>query len=465
MRLRALAPLILILSLLLAACDATGLPPAGTPTSVVEPTATTEAALPTRTTPRQNPTPTAVSVRPSATATTAEAAATPDPQGTVDPVAEAQITQIEEDTSRLRGLQPKSDVPEIFINEAQLRENLIRDTEAEYPVEEAQDDARQLWLLRLTNDPALDLRQLYIDLQTEQVAGYYDPDKKELYVRKEDGELSPLARQTLSHEFVHSLQDQHFDLNKMLPDDTTDDDRALAVRALVEGDATISGLLYAQAHMTEEEFNDMLAESAAAETTVLDKAPRYIRDSLIFPYEKGVEFIMAVGGLNSFRSVDQAMKDPPASTEQIMHPEKYLGGARDEPKPAPVIPLTGTLNAGWTMNDNGTIGEFDLQIILDENGASDASRASEGWGGGNYAYYRHSGGDQSLLLVNTAWDSRADADEFEAAMRETFAVSGEEGDFWSDGRRLFAIKRVGDNVWYGASTDRNALESAMDSIK
>jgi hypothetical protein len=244
-------------------------------------------------------------------------------------VAEAQITQIEEDTASLRGLQPKSDVPEIFINEDQLRENLVRDTEADYSVDEAQDDARELWLLRLTKDPDLDLRKLYIDLQTEQVAGYYDPDKKELFVRKETGELSPLARQTLSHEFVHSLQDQHFDLNKLLPDDTTDDDRALAIRALVEGDATISGLLYAQQYMTEEEFNDMLAESAAAETTVLDKAPRYVRDSLIFPYEKGVEFIMAIGGLTDFGNVDRVLKDPPVSTEQIMHPDKYTGSQRD----------------------------------------------------------------------------------------------------------------------------------------
>jgi len=451
-----------VLTLLLAACDSTGLPQAATPTVLVEATATTEAVEPTSTTRPAAPTPTTVAAQPRATATTA-AATTPEPEGTADPAAQAQITQIEEDTADLRGLQPKSDVPEIFINEDQLRANLVRDTEADYPADEAEDDARTLWLLRLTDDPALDLRKLYIDLQTEQIAGYYDPDKKELFVRKEEGGLSPLARQTLSHEFVHSLQDQHYDLTKMLPDDTTDDDRALAVRALVEGDATISGLLYAQAYMTEEEFNDMLAESAAAETAVLDKAPRYIRDSLIFPYEKGVEFIMAVGGLTSFRSIDQALKDPPASTEQIMHPDKYTGAQRDEPKPALMIALTGTLSSGWTMNDQGTMGEFDLSIILDENGASDASRASEGWGGGNYEYYRN--GDQSLLMVNTSWDTKADADEFEAAMRETFAVSGEEGDFWTDGRRLFALKRAGDDVWYGASTDRASLEKAMDAVK
>jgi hypothetical protein len=462
MRLRALALLLLLSGLLLAACDTTGLPPAATSTVAVEPTPTVEAALPTPTTARAEPTPTSAAALPTATTTTS-AATTPQPEGTVDPATEAQIAQIEENTADLRGLDPTSDVPEIFINEDQLRANLVRDTESDYPVDEAENDALQLWLLRLTKDPHLDLRQLYIDLQTEQVAGYYDPDKKELFVRKESGELSPLARQTLSHEFVHSLQDQHFDLNKMLPDDTTDDDRALAVRALVEGDATISGLLYAQQYMTEEEFNDMLAESAAAETAVLDKAPRYVRDSLIFPYDKGVEFVMAVGGLMSFRSIDEALKDPPASTEQIMHPEKYTGSQRDMPKPAPVIPLTGTLSTGWTMQDNATIGEFDLQVMLDDNGASDASRAAEGWGGGNYGFYRN--GDQALILVNTSWDTKADADEFEAAMRETFAVSGEEGDFWTDGRRLFAIKRVGDNVWYGASTDRAQLEKAMDAVK
>jgi hypothetical protein len=353
-------------------------------------------------------------------------------------------------------------VPETFLTEDELRANLTKEMATDYPRDEAAQDAKELWLMRLSDDPNLDLYQLYIDLQTEQVLGYYDQIKKELFVRNDGDTLTPSARQTLAHEFVHALQDQHFDLEKMLPSETTDDDGALAIRALVEGDATVSGLLYAQSYMSPEDYQSLINDSGNADTSVLDAAPQYIQDSLYFPYNEGVEFVIALGILGGFGPINRAYSEPPASTEQIMHPEKYL---KDMPQPAPLVPLTDTLGAGWTHGDNGTVGEFDLKTILNENGAVDAEGAAAGWGGGVYEYY--SNGDKAVQLINTVWDTNRDADEFEDGLNETFASYDKDGTILKDldGKRFFSVKRLGKQITFGASDDAAALERAMEAVK
>lgn len=506
MRQRALiiSPL-LVLMLLLVACNSTGLPPAPAPapTSTIaiptatraEPTSTTQstqevvptvtalAPEPTNTSEpfTEPPTLTTEPTQPQATTTTqADITVTPahqpsstsqasNPTNTANPTTPANPTnvallqQIEKDAAKVRGLQPLADVREEFINDAQLRDNLTKDMAQDYPKDKAVRDAVELWLMRLSDNPKLDLYQLEIDLQTEQVAGYYDLRKKKLFVRNEGGALSPLARQTLAHEYTHSLQDQHFDLQKLLPDHSTDGDHDLGVRSLVEGDATISGLLYASRYFTQQQYQDMITESQNAPTDVLDRAPRYIRDSLLFPYEQGVQFVVALGGQSSFNRINQALQDPPVSSEQIMHPEKYTKSPRDLPKLVALPPLTDTLGAGWTMPDNGTLGEFDLNIILDENGAADATGAAAGWGGCIYNFYEN--GDKSLLMINTTWDTTKDANEFETALQQTFGNSTKSGALWTNGGRFFGVKRVGGNIALGAATDRTALEKAMAAVK
>jgi hypothetical protein len=463
MRQRALViPLWVLLLSLLVACNSTGLPEPARPTATPpppQPTATT--VLPVE------PTATSPNVSEAPSSTPKSIAATPEPSGTAgtadNPGMVQEISQIEKDAASLRGLKPLKDVPEALLTEDQLRANLTKDMAENFSQKEAKEDVSELWLLRLINDPTLDLYQLEIDLQTEQVAGYYDPKKDELFVRNDGTELSPLARQTVAHEYTHALQDQHYDLQKLLPDKTTDDDRDLGVRSLVEGDATVSGLLYAQKKMSQQDYQTMLDESKNSPTDVIDKAPTYIKDNLYFPYEQGVQFVIALGILNGYSSINKALQDPPVSSEQIMHPEKYMDNPRDLPKPVALPPLTDTLGTGWTMPLNGTLGEFDLLELLQQNNASAPDSAAAGWGGAIYNYYEN--GDKALAIFNTVWDAKKDADEFEVAMNETFATSDKSGSFWTDGKRFFSLKRIGDAIAVGASTDKTALEKAMGALK
>jgi len=279
MRQRALLmSLLAALLVLLAGCNSTGLPglatpePTSAPTTPaqsVEPTATTEGlAQPTATAPSVAEAPTGTPEVPAgSTDTPAVAQGTPQPQGSPESDANKQLlTKIEQQASNLRGLKPLKDVPESFISEDQLRQNLTKDMQTNYSEKQGKQDASALWLMRLIDDPNLDLYQLEIDLQTEQVAGYYDQDKKELFVRNDGQQLSPLAQQTLAHEYTHALQDQHYDLKKMLPDKNTDGDRDTGIRSLVEGDATVSGLRWAQMYLSQSDYQKMLDESSNAPT-------------------------------------------------------------------------------------------------------------------------------------------------------------------------------------------------------
>jgi hypothetical protein len=465
---------------LLAACDpmaiSTPTPSPAPPVATAEPTPTTEPTAPPTDVP---PTATAGATLPTATAetgalsptvqagspvtaTTQLGAPTPTAQASIDPQIEAQLVQIESDTSAMRGLQPKAHVPEKFVPQSVLKANLTDQIKADYKPEDARRDATTLWLLRLLNDPSIDLRQLQIDLLGEQVLGYYDRKKKELYVRSDQAQLSPLSRETLAHEYTHSLQDQYYDLHKLTPD-KIENDRGTAVLSLIEGDATISGVAYARQYMTSADFQALMNESNNSPRTVMDAAPRYIRDSLLFPYDQSIPFITALvqAQPGSFKGIDKAFTDPPQSTEQILHPEKYLNQPRDLPVAVTPPPLTSTLGAGWTQSHTDTMGEFDLTEILKINGVADstADTAAAGWGGGGYALYQN--GNAALLILGTVWDTPKDATEFNDALQSSMGSLKKDGTLWTDGKRFFGTAHTTSGVTIVSGTDRGAVQRAI----
>lgn len=322
------------LALLLSACDPTGLTIA-TPTPVpLTPTATsapdTPTAQPTDTVslPTDTPQPVATATAGADIATSTPqtgAGTTPGASPTVNSALKDQLEEVEAQTSRLRGLQPKKPVPEHFISPEQLKQDLIRQMGEDYSHEEAARDAQLLWLLRLLDDPKMDLYQMQIDLLGERVLGYYDTKKHELFVRAEQSSFTPLERETLAHEFTHALQDQHFDFQKIEPD-KVENDRGTAARALTEGDAVVTQEIYDQQFMTPDERTELETEKAQYPSNVADRTPLYLVDSLYFPYIVGPTFITALAQAQpgSYKGINDALADPPVSSEQILHPEKYL---------------------------------------------------------------------------------------------------------------------------------------------
>ncbi|HYI16419.1 MAG TPA: hypothetical protein VEX37_13570 [Thermomicrobiales bacterium] len=399
----------------------------------------------------------------STTAAAASPTATDDAESTpadIDPDLAEEIEEIKAQTVEVRGLELLEEVPITVITREELRQNLTEDVTSDYSQDEADQDTEELWLLRLIEDPDLDLYAFQIDLLTEQVLGYYDPELDEMFIVSDEDGLSALAEYTLSHELVHSIQDQHFDIQEVRFYDQGDNDRDAAAVALIEGDAQIAQMQYVET-MSPTELLELLTEAGSMSSEVVDSAPPYLRDSLYFPYEAGLTFVQSMYQENGFDTINEVFEDPPTSTEQIMHPEKYRG-QRDDPQHVELTDLTVALGDGWEEVDTDSLGEFDLSVLLRENGAPDYAEAAAGWGGGRYVYYEGDAG--SLMAVKTVWDSPDDVTEFYDAMLTTLAgpLDGEIGDAGQG--RFLGLHEVDGAVWFITSTDRSSVETALAGI-
>ena len=436
------------------------------PTIVVPPTvaATATVAVVPDTATSVPDTATAVAATAESTGTSVAAASdTPLAEATAEPTTLAQLATIESEAATLRGLQPKRDVPEHFVSSAQIATNLKQEINDEYTPDEARRDALELWLLRLIPDRTVDLYQIQIDLLGEQVLGYYDPKTKELFVRNDQQPLGAEGQETLAHEFVHSLQDEYYDLQKLRPANSHSNDRDTAVTSLIEGDATVAGLQFAQRYMSAADMAELIQGSANSSTTVLDKAPAYIRDSLIFPYDAGTSFVLALQQRGGFAAVNKALADPPVSTEQILHPDKYLASRRDMPLTVSLPPLTSTLGSGWTIRNEDTLGESDLAALLRYNGVTSADSAAAGWGGAEFALYQDA--NVALVILGTRWDTAKDATEFETALRRSFPPNTAVGNLWTSAARTYGLRHSGSSLTLISGTDPAAVQQALAVVK
>jgi len=154
----------------------------------------------------------------------------------------------------------------------------------------------------------------------------------------------------------------------------------------------------------------------------LQNAPPILRETSLFPYTAGLSFVQALMASGGYAAVNAAFANPPASTEQILHPEKY---AAHEAPVAVSIPggLPALLGSGWSEAGRDTLGEENLRVWLGQLGASSqAFAAAAGWGGDRLVLYEGPNGATQLAVV-TAWDTATDADEFATALG-VMAASG-----------------------------------------
>ncbi len=374
-----------------------------------------------------------------------------------------ELVKIEADTTKMRGLKPKKPVPAHFISPDQMKYSLTQQTLKGYTQEMATRDATRLWLSLLIDNRDTDFRQMESDFAGQAVLGYYDNQEKQLYVRMDGTSttLSPGAKETLAHEYVHSLQDQYYNL-QTLRSKEGDSDRSLAVTALIEGDATVSGLLYASQYMTRREFDQSFQDNGEMGQPVPGRQPVYLEQSWQFPYTYGAHFVFSLGTLGDYRPVNAAFKNPPRSTEQIMHPQKYLSKTPDEPINVELPALTSTLGQGWKATETDTVGEFELSLMLKELYVEDPN-ATAGWGGGKYTLYEN--GKDALIIMGTRWDTKRDLQEWEDALQQGFNLFSKNQGYWTDRGRIWGEARSGETVMFVSGTDLAAVQHVMATFK
>lgn len=333
------------------------------------------------------------------------------------PATMQKIEEVKGEVERIRGLQEKTTIQVRFLNQDQLKELLLEDYDQEYPPEERERDEAILRILGFMGED-VDLDTLMIDLLTEQVAGFYDPHKKYLALISEEEKMDVMDRVNLAHELTHALQDQYFQIDRPPFEDphSTNSDATFAASCLVEGDATLTMQSYTQT-LSVSELEELRRKSGEIETEKFDQAPAYIRDSLLFPYNEGIDFCSYLFRRGGYETIDRAYNDPPSSTEQIMHPEKYL--ERENPVPVEAPDIASSLPAGWKLQDTDVIGEFDVfELLKTELSRGNAEKGADGWGGCQYRYYGNVESGEGLLLIDLYWDDGGEAREFAPLFRD-----------------------------------------------
>jgi len=247
----------------------------------------------------------------------------------------------------------------------------------------------------------LQLEPLFLDLLTQQVQGFYEPDSTMLFL-VEDAQLGTVI--TLSHELVHALQDQHLPLDSLL-DPRKPNDQLMALQAILEGQAQfVSVSMIAKAQSQQDGFWDLAADEARrAAMGQLGDIPLIIRESLLFPYLDGARFIAwwFNGPLADTMPYGPRM---PVSTEQVLFPTRYLAGETP-------VPMSFADSSDAVMYQDG-LGEFEIRVLHAQlTGQTRAHTNSPiGWNGDRYRVYRSPEGP--ALVWYTAWDDARSADRF-----------------------------------------------------
>ena len=304
-------------------------------------------------------------------------------------------------------LEFKRDVPVKYLDRAQLKNYIERLFESDYPDELAAKEEEVIWLMGFTPEK-IALKALRKKIILENVGGMYNEKTKELLAVEEFRHIDMLNAPALAHELRHAIQDQHFHLAALLGDLSDFDDRKLAALAAVEGDATLVMIrqLGFDPELIGAAFSpeNVLSFSAMAGASTLMSAPDIIKYQLLMPYLDGMKFSQAIFKEKKWKGLNQVLNRKPLSSEQILHPQKYLAGEN------PQTVFTGFRPNRGELVYSGVIGEYYLNILL-KNGP-EITDAAAGWGGDLFSLYRH--GDSRLLLWEAHWDTGADCSRFHA---------------------------------------------------
>ena len=355
--------------------------------------------------------------------------------------------EIEAGTSELRGLSFKKPVRYKMIDRADLHDFLIKKVKEQYTDQEAHDFSRTLAAFGLVPE-GTDLLKMMVEMYGEQVAAFYVPEERSLYTFKNLSWSSGLDRMLLSHELTHVLQDQNYDLTTFPLKVKDNDDLALATASLIEGDATLlMTRFYAQDADAVHAWKDMAA-MLGQDTTKLRKAPQYLREMLVFPYEQGNQFAMALFSSGGTDALNEAFRHPPVSTQQIMHPDKFIH-SRHDPQALTLHPVE---SKEWRLVGNNVLGEFGIRSLLQpELGLFEAQRIAQAWDGDRYNVYESGPeGPTTGLVWITVWDKEQDAMAFEAAYQTVAQKRGVIAKLNRNGKQVI-VRQAGQDAFFALS--------------
>lgn len=264
----------------------------------------------------------------------------------------------------------------------------------------------------------------------------YQPTTDELLLLEQENAPNAVTQLGYVRQWDYLLQDQNFGLDGLTTGDLTLD-AALALAALSEGDATVLQENFLTARYLALE-TAVIPETYPIDATALQDAPAPIANRLLFPYEYGDEFARFLYDTGSYTALDEAWANPPQSTEQILHPEKYT--ADEGPSLVTLPDLQPVLGTGWTLAEENVLGEYMLgQYLAQQLNESQVDTAVSGWGGDRFAIYTNEAAGTFVMVMHTVWDTVDDSTEF-AALYPNYPTRlfGSSGELQANGGECWA---------------------------
>jgi hypothetical protein len=270
---------------------------------------------------------------------------------------------------------------------------------------------------------------------------------------------------TFAHEYVHALQDYQFDLNHVFAEELSGD-ALLAARSLPEGDARLVEDLFTRQNIGQDEIEYNIYRYLFREHPRLEGVSPALGIFTYFPYTAGEYFViyLFIQGDFSWDLVNQAYQKLPASTEQVMHPEKYLAG--EMPTPVTLPDLAPALGSGWHEIDRDVLGEAGFLVwLVDRVDQPTAINGAAGWDGDSYTLWVD-GANRRLLAESSIWATEAEAAEFVDAFVALMKLRGGQPEphpggsatVWANAGSITLLSRVGRRVVLIVAPDAATLD-------
>lgn len=393
----------------------------------------------------------------------------PGPPGESRQAALQQIGPTMQRLAEITGLKAIRKVQADTIDKQRLRKYVEDQMKYELKPEEIR--IEELSLKKLGLVPAdFNLAKSTVDLMTEQAAAFYDYRKKKLFVldSPESGPVTQAEEETvIAHELAHALADQHFNLNKYLHRGKTDDS-SLARMAVMEGQATwlmyeMAGERAGQPLSKNPGLVDMMSRGSDTRSDmypVLASTPLYMRASLMFPYMQGLRFQNFVYSKMGQVGFSEVFRNPPANSQQILHPEKYLNSVRSADVTLPLL----VAETRYKAVNQGTIGEFDHSILLEQYQNKDqADSISPHWRGGGFRLYEaKTNKGETVLAYASVWDDASSARRMFDAYRDILA--GKWKKLAIEDRSENTVTGLGDDGYFFVRIDDTRV-SSLEGLK
>lgn len=373
------------------------------------------------------------------------------------------IQELKQRVAALGKLDYKTDVPIKYLDKKTLRKTIAARVDKEYPAELAEKEGMLIHLMGFV-DRRINVKNLYKRILVSNAGAQYNEKTKELLALKDYQGIDMMNSMIMVHELRLAVLDGHFNLAALLGKYSDYDDRGLALLAAVEGDAMFTALLFngfnPEAMTSTYNSDPLLSFSPLGNTTQLSKTIDIVRQRFTMPYIDGVRFVIAVFNKKKWKSLNNILASPPDSSEQILHPGKYI--KREKP-----IPVTIQYRPeGYELYHSGVIGEYYLNVLLMAKNANKYMDFANGWGGDTFNIYQKP--SFHFLVWKSAWDEEKFCSAFyfifKQFIEKTFPVNFKDGNIkgssfiaGQSGDNYFFLSKAKNEIIYVRTNDRSQM--------